>query len=87
MTPTGGRLGAARPWGHLKYYTFDEASRTLGSVYLWRSRAAADAFFAPGWDARFAAKWGTRPTLQLLDALIVLRPLADVPSTAVPEAA
>jgi hypothetical protein len=59
-----------------KYYTYDEASRRLGSVYLWCSREAAQQFFAPGWDEHFAKKWGTRPSLSLADALLVLRPLA-----------
>jgi hypothetical protein len=70
-----------------KYYTFDESTRTLGSVYLWRSREAAQAFFAPGWDQRFQAKWGTRPTLQLHEALIVLRPLAGAAQLGAQEAA
>ncbi len=70
-----------------KYYTYDASSGTLGSVYLWRTRAAAEAFFVPGWDDRFAARWGTRPTLQTLEALVVLRPLADPAHAAAQEAA
>jgi hypothetical protein len=64
-----------------KYYTFDEAAGTLGSIYLWRSREAAMSFFAPGWDARFTAKWGTRPSVSFVEALVVLRPMSSATVT------
>jgi hypothetical protein len=60
-----------------KYYTFDEPAGRLGSIYLWRSRDAAQAFFAPGWDERFTAKWGTRPSVSFVEALVVLRPMSS----------
>jgi hypothetical protein len=34
-----------------KYYLFDEQNRVGGGVYLWKSRADADAVYTPQWKA------------------------------------
>jgi hypothetical protein len=45
-----------------KYYLFDEQSRIGGGVYLWKSRADAEALYTPEWKAWAADRYGAPPT-------------------------
>ncbi|MGD9739362.1 MAG: hypothetical protein AB7O56_00840 [Bauldia sp.] len=44
-----------------KYFGFAEDGRSVVGVYLWRSRAEADAFFSPDWLAGVTTRWGAAP--------------------------
>ncbi len=55
-----------------KYFCYDEASHTGHSVYLWESRAAAEAFFGEAFMARMREKFGAVPELRFVDTLLVV---------------
>ena len=38
-----------------------------GGVYLWTSRAAAEAFYTPHWRAMITAKYGGAPEIEWLE--------------------
>ena len=40
-----------------KYYGLTEDGASLVGIYLWKSRAAADAFYTPDWIARISGRW------------------------------
>lgn len=49
-----------------KYFTVNEES--FGGMYLWKSRAAAEAWFNDQWRARARATYGSDPTVTYFDA-------------------
>lgn len=49
-----------------KYFTVNDTS--FGGMYLWKNRAAADAWFTPEWRARAKATYGTEPELTYFDS-------------------
>lgn len=49
-----------------KYFTVNATS--FGGMYLWSSRAAAEAWFTPQWRARAKATYGTEPELIYFDS-------------------
>jgi hypothetical protein len=49
-----------------KYFTVNEAS--FGGMYLWKSRAAAEAWFTQEWRARAKATYGAEPELTYFDS-------------------
>lgn len=53
-------------------YTLSEDGATVGGVYLWRSREAADALYTPQWKARVAEHYGASPTLVYLESPVVV---------------
>jgi hypothetical protein len=55
-----------------KYYLFDAASHTGGGVYLWRSRAEAEAFYTPQWRAMIAERYGAAPDIRFFDTSVIV---------------
>ena len=55
-----------------KYYLVSEQARSAGGVYVWRSRAAADAVFAQGFVERITKKYGAAPTVAYFDTPIAI---------------
>ena len=53
-----------------KYYLY-EAGRG-GGVYLWESRAAAEAVYSPEWRRMIAERYGAEPEIQFLDCPVVV---------------
>lgn len=47
-----------------KYYGISEDAKTLVGIYLWESKAAADAFYTPEWVAMVRKRWGSEPSRQ-----------------------
>ena len=41
-----------------KYYLFDGENRTGGGIYLWKTRADAEAVYTPQWKAYIAERYG-----------------------------
>ena len=44
-----------------KYFGYSEDGRTVVGIYLWESKAAADAFYNADWIAGVASRWGAMP--------------------------
>ena len=49
-----------------KYYTIGEDDR-FGGVYLFRDRAAAQAWFGPAWHAKVIQTYGTDAEVRYYD--------------------
>lgn len=63
-----------------KYFTI--GADDFGGVYLFASRAAADAWFTEAWRARVVTTYGKPATMTYYDVPVVLDN-ADVPASAV----
>jgi hypothetical protein len=55
-----------------KYYLFDEQNRVGGGVFLWKSRADADAVYTPQWKAYIAERYGTPPDIRYFETSVVV---------------
>ena len=55
-----------------KYYLFDEQSRIGGGVYLWKSRADADAVYTPQWKSYIAERYGAPPDIRYFETAVVV---------------
>ena len=53
-----------------KYYINGDAGG--GGVYLWKSEAAARAWYTPEWAARMEAAQGVKPTVTYYESLFVV---------------
>ena len=47
-----------------KYYGLTPEGDRLAGIYLWESRAAADAFYTEAWKAAAAQRWSAAPERQ-----------------------
>lgn len=61
-----------RPGLIRKYYLLDEASRSAGAVYLWETRAAAEATFNDDWRRSFLERYGAEPTVSYFETPVVV---------------
>ena len=55
-----------------KYYLFDSESRIGGGVYLWKTRADAEAVYTPQWKAYIAERYGTPPDIRYFETSVVV---------------
>jgi hypothetical protein len=55
-----------------KYFLLAEDGRSAASVYLWESRAPAEAFFTEAWKEFMVGKYGYRPTVTYYECPIVV---------------
>jgi hypothetical protein len=55
-----------------KYYYLSQDGKTLGGVYLWNSRAEAEAMFNDGWRAFMRDKYDTDPSVDYFDCPVVV---------------
>ncbi len=55
-----------------KYYIQTEDGLSAGGIYLWESRAKADAWYTTEWMAYMADAWGAPPLVEYLDCPIVV---------------
>jgi len=55
-----------------KYYVLYQDGSTVGGIYLWNSRAEADAMYTEGWKAFVREKYGTDPSVTYLDSPVVV---------------
>ena len=44
-----------------KYFGFSEDGSSVVGIYLWESKAAAEAFYTPEWLAGVTERWGAAP--------------------------
>lgn len=54
-----------------KYYTVGDDKRA-GGIYLWRDRAAADAFYSDAWKVGVLKRWGQPASVSYFEVPIVL---------------
>jgi len=54
-----------------KYYLYGENGRA-GGVYLWQSRAAAEAVYTPEWRKMIADRYGTEPEISYFDTPVIV---------------
>jgi hypothetical protein len=55
-----------------KYFLLAEDGRSAASVYLWESRAPAEAFFTGAWKDFMVGKYGHRPTVTYFECPVVV---------------
>ena len=55
-----------------KCYVLSEDGRTAGGVYLWRSRADAEAVYTESWKNFVQEKYGTAPSITYFDSPVVV---------------
>lgn len=55
-----------------KYYIMSEDGETAGGIYLWESKAKAQAWYTDEWTKNMTAAWGQAPMLEYLDCPIVV---------------
>ena len=61
-----------------KYYLRDEDGSGAGGVYLWESRAAAEAVYTDEWRQRVGERYGAPPTIEFFDCPVIVEPPAVV---------
>lgn len=59
-----------------KYYVRSEDGLTAGGIYLWQSRAAAEAVYNGEWRERVEKLYGVKPTMTWFDTPVVVDNLA-----------
>lgn len=55
-----------------KHYVLSEDGRTAGGVYLWNSRAEAEALYTDAWRTFVREKYGTEPSVTYFDSPVVV---------------
>ena len=55
-----------------KVYVFSQEGNIAGGVYLWNSRAEADAMYTESWRTFVREKYGTDPSVTYFDSPVVV---------------
>ena len=55
-----------------KHYLWGEDGRVGGGVYLWDSRAQAEALYDAAWSERLAARYGASPTVEFFESPVTV---------------
>jgi hypothetical protein len=55
-----------------KNYMVSDDGRTVGAVYLWRSRQDADALYTEDWKKFVTEKYGVAPSLRFMHAPVMV---------------
>lgn len=55
-----------------KYYLFDPNTGEGGGVYLWESRAAAEAVYTAAWKADLTKRYGMEPQVSYFDSPVIV---------------
>jgi len=55
-----------------KVYVLSQDGSTAGGIYLWNSRAAADAMYTESWKTFVREKYGTDPAVTYFDSPVVV---------------
>ena len=64
---TRGCVGSLR-----KYYLRSENGRHVGGIYLWETRAAAEAVYNVDWMARVKQLYGAEPQISWFDTPVIV---------------
>lgn len=57
-----------------KHYLLGDDGNVGGGVYLWESRAAAEALYDDGWRAGLEARYGHAPTIEYFESAVTVDP-------------
>jgi hypothetical protein len=57
-----------------KHYLLGDGGHVGGGVYLWESRAAAEALYDDAWRAGLEARYGAAPTIELFESAVTVDP-------------
>ena len=57
-----------------KHYLRAEDGGTAGGVYLWESRAAAEAVYDEAWRTRLTDKYGAPPMIEFFESPVTVDP-------------
>ena len=60
-----------------KYYCLSEDGTTVCGVYLWKSRAEAEAMYTESWMDFVREKYGSSPTVTYFDTPVVVDNLTN----------
>ena len=60
-----------------KVYVLSQDGNTAGGIYLWNSRAEADATYTDSWKAFVREKYGTDPSVTYFDSPVVVDNVTD----------
>ena len=55
-----------------KYYVRSEDGCTVGAVYLWNSKAAAERLYTKEWRTFVSEKYGTQPEVTFFETPVVV---------------
>jgi hypothetical protein len=55
-----------------KYYVRSQDGRFAGGIYLWESRAAAEAVYSGEWRERVEKLYGAKPTITWFDTPVIV---------------
>jgi hypothetical protein len=55
-----------------KCYVLSEDGGTAGGIYLWKTRADAEAMYTESWRDFVRAKYGTEPSVTYFDSPVVV---------------
>jgi hypothetical protein len=55
-----------------KCYVLSDDGRTAGGIYLWKSRADADAMYTDSWRAFVREKYGSDPSITYFESPVVV---------------
>jgi hypothetical protein len=55
-----------------KAYVLSEDGATAGGVYLWKSRADAEAMYTPSWRAFVREKYGSDPSIMFFESPVIV---------------
>lgn len=65
-----------------KHYYVTEAGDKAGGIYLWKSKADAEACYTPEWKAMVTEKYGAPPDIQYANVPVSVDNLRQVIETA-----
>ena len=60
-----------------KVYVLSEEGDTAGGIYLWKSRADAEAMYTEAWKDFVRGTYGTEPSVTYLDSPVVVDNLTN----------
>lgn len=60
-----------------KHYLLSEDGTTAGGVYLWNSKADAQALYTESWRAFVRGKYGTDPVVTYFDSPVLVDNVAE----------
>ena len=60
-----------------KHYVLSEDGATAGGVYVWNSKAEAEAMYTPAWRTFVREKYGTEPSVTYFDCPVVVDNVAQ----------
>ena len=65
------------PGLHRKHYVISEDGATVGGIYLWNSKAEADAMYTEAWRAFVREKYGTEAVVTYFESPVTVDNIAN----------